>query len=98
MTLHSCAFQLSEDAHLLLDRELLGQLVKGSLRPVCVSKGAAQGVLHLQVLARQAGIWVDSSGSHEGEEAVQGRVGCCLWLQMLSTICRHSSSFQSIRA
>ena len=82
----------------MLDRELLGQLVERSLRLVCVSKGAAQGVLHLQVLGRQAGIWINSSGSHEGKEAVQGRVGCCLWLQMLGTICRHSFVFQSMCA
>lgn len=52
-----------------------------------MSKGAAEGVLHLQVLGRQASIGVDSSGCHEGEEAVQGGVGCGLRLQVLSTIC-----------
>lgn len=52
-----------------------------------MSKRAAEGVLHLQVLGRQASIGVHSSGSHEGEEAVQGGVGCGLWLQVLSTIC-----------
>ena len=64
----------------MLDREPLGQLAEGSLGLVCVSKGAAEGMLHLQVLGRQASIWVDSSGSHEGEESMQGGVGCCLGL------------------
>lgn len=54
---------------------------------VCVAEGAAEGVLHLQVLGGQVSIGVHSSGSHEGKEAVQGGVGCCLRLQMLSTIC-----------
>ena len=76
-------------ADLLLDRELLWQVVQGSLSLVCVSKGTAEGVLHLQVLGRQASIRVNSSGCHEGEEAMEGGVGCCLWLQMLSTICMH---------
>ena len=52
-----------------------------------MAEGAAEGVLHLQVLGGQVSIGVHSSGSHEGKEAVQGGVGCCLRLQMLSTIC-----------
>ena len=90
MALRCCSFQLCDIAYLLLDRELLGQLLEGSLGLRRVAKGAAEGVLHLQILGWQASIRVDSSGSHEGEEAVQGGVGCGLRLQMLSTICRHS--------
>ena len=87
---HKCLHCLLSIPHLLPDRELLGQLVQGGLCCVLVSKGTAEGVLYLKVLRRQLSIWIHSSGSHEGEEAVQGRVGCCLWFQPLSTICNNA--------
>ena len=92
MATASCWYLKLATAYLLLDRKLLWQLIKGSLSSGSVSKGAAEGVLHLQVLGRQASIGVDSSSCHEGEEAVQGGVGCCLGLQVLSTVCINPAS------